>query len=94
MRIRIWRFLAVPNAQLLLSSACAIVLAMKASPTAVFPHRGLVPHQFTPMSGAHKSLERTEMSRSAHWQGNIKNRPLFRPLFRFASAFDGDAKLP
>jgi hypothetical protein len=49
------RDLAIP--QLLLSSACAIVLAMKASPTAVFPHRGLAPHQFTPMSGAHKTLE-------------------------------------
>jgi hypothetical protein len=46
------RDLAIP--QLLLSSACAIVLTMKASPTAVFPHRGLAPHQFTPMSGAHK----------------------------------------
>jgi hypothetical protein len=45
------RDLAIP--QLLLSSACAIVLAMKASPTAVFLHRGLAPHQFTPMSGAH-----------------------------------------
>jgi hypothetical protein len=32
----------------------AIVLTMKASPTAVFPHRGLAPHQFTRMSGAHK----------------------------------------
>ena len=46
------RDLAIP--QLLLSSACAIVLTMKASPTAVFPHRGLAPHQFTPMSGAHR----------------------------------------
>jgi hypothetical protein len=43
--------LAIP--QLLLSSACAIVLTMTASPTAVFPHRGLAPLQFTPMSGAH-----------------------------------------
>ena len=46
------RDLAIP--QLLLSSACAIVLTMKASPTAVFPHRGLAPHQFTPMSRAHE----------------------------------------
>jgi ornithine cyclodeaminase/alanine dehydrogenase-like protein (mu-crystallin family) len=41
---------------LLLSSACAIVLTMTASPTAVFPHRGLAPHQFTPMSGAHHQM--------------------------------------
>src|SRR5438094_941140 len=54
MRVRVRRFLAVPTPQLLLSSACAIVLTMKASPTAVFPHMGLAPHQFTPMSGAHK----------------------------------------
>src|SRR5947207_9254048 len=47
------RDLAIP--QLLLSSACAIVLTMKASPTAMFPHRGLAPHQFTPMSGAHQA---------------------------------------
>ena len=51
------RDLAIP--QLLLSSACAIVLTMKASPTAVFPHRGLAPHQFTPMSGAHEALDST-----------------------------------
>src|SRR5436189_6190876 len=58
MRVRVRRFLAVPTPQLLLSSACAIVLTMKASPTAAFPHRGLAPHQFTPMSGAHR-LHRT-----------------------------------
>ncbi len=50
------RDLAIP--QLLLSSACAIVLTMKASATAVFPHRGLAPHQFAPMSGAHR-MQRT-----------------------------------
>ncbi len=50
------RDLAIP--QLLLSSACAIVLTMNASPIAVFPHRGLAPHQFTPMSGAHR-MQRT-----------------------------------
>jgi len=50
------RHFAIP--QLLLSSACAIVPTMKASPTAVFPHRGLAPHQFTPMSGAHNALKR------------------------------------
>ena len=54
MRVRVRLFLAVPIPQLLLSSACAILLIMKASPTAVFPHRGLAPHQFTPMSGAHE----------------------------------------
>ena len=47
------RNLAIP--QLLLSSAWAILpLVMRASPTTVFPHRGLSPHQFTPMSGAHQ----------------------------------------
>ena len=59
MRVRVRLFLAVPIPQLLLSSACAILLIMKASPTAVFPHRGLAPHQFTPMSGAHQALHRT-----------------------------------
>ncbi len=56
------RDLAIP--QLLLSSACAIVLTMKASPTAMFPHRGLAPHQFTPMSGAHQALHRTAICAS------------------------------
>jgi len=51
------RDLAIP--QLLLSSACAIVLTMKASPRAVFPHRGFAPHQFTPMSGAHNAPQTT-----------------------------------
>jgi hypothetical protein len=59
---------------LLLSSACAIVLTMKASPTAVFPHRGLAPHQFTPMSGAHKpdAVNPAIASRfhvGRHWRG-------------------------
>ncbi len=46
------RNLAIP--QLLLSSACARLLTMKANRLAVFPHRGLSPRQLTPMSGAHK----------------------------------------
>src|SRR5262245_57482049 len=50
------RDLAIP--QLLLSSAWAIVPTMQANPMTVFPHRGLSPHQFTPMSGAHR-LHRT-----------------------------------
>ena len=46
------RNLAIP--QLPRSSACVILpLAMRGSLT-VFPHRGLSPHQFTPMSGAHQ----------------------------------------
>jgi hypothetical protein len=49
------RDLAIP--QLLLSSACVILPTMKAGRTTVFPHRGLSPHQFTPMSGAHQTLE-------------------------------------
>lgn len=60
------RDLAIP--QLLLSSVCAIVLTMKASPTAVFPHRGLAPHQFTPMSGAHHTMQRMRASRSRELQ--------------------------
>src|SRR2546426_5203351 len=51
------RDLAIP--QLLLSSACVILLTMKASRMTVFPHRGLSPLQLTPMSGAHKALEPT-----------------------------------
>ena len=66
------RDLAIP--QLLLSSACAIVLTMKASATAVFPHRGLAPHQFAPMSGAHQRLEGTpgwalRFAVDYHWPG-------------------------
>src|SRR5207302_4144818 len=57
------RNLAIP--QLLLSSACAILLTMKASRTTVFPHRGLSPLQLTPMSGAHQSVETTGGSRCA-----------------------------
>jgi len=65
---------AIP--QLLLSSACAIVLTMKASPTAVFPHRGLAPHQFTPMSGARKTLHPTA-ARPARFRRHRKFR---RPI--------------
>jgi len=46
------RDLAIP--QLLLSSASAILQAVKPGRMAVFPHRGLSPHQFAPMSGAHR----------------------------------------
>ena len=53
------RDLAIP--QLLLSSAWAILPSVKDSSTTVFPHRGLAPHQFTPMSGAHHSLEPTRV---------------------------------
>src|SRR5262245_16738591 len=70
------RDLAIP--QLLLSSACAIVLTMKASPTAVFPHRGLAPHQFTPMSGAHNPVRRTGASRFA--QRSIRPRRRQAPV--------------
>jgi hypothetical protein len=31
-------------------------------PTTVFTHKGLSPHQFTPMSGAHKALEATAVA--------------------------------
>jgi hypothetical protein len=55
------RDLAIP--QLLLSSACVILPTMKAGRTTVFPHRGLSPHQFTPMSGAHQALHRMAAQR-------------------------------
>jgi len=47
---------------------------MKAIPTAVFPHRGLAPHQFTPMSGAHKPAAPNAaitslFKREHHWRG-------------------------
>jgi len=41
----------------------AIVPLVMKGPTAVFTHRGLSPHQFTPMSGAHKPVEPTGTSR-------------------------------
>ena len=47
------RDLAIP--QLLLSNVWAIVPLVLRDPTTVFTHRGLSPHQFTPMSGAHQS---------------------------------------
>jgi hypothetical protein len=48
---------------LLLSSAWATLpLAMRGR-TTMFPHRGLSPHQFTPMSGAHQRVQRTGASR-------------------------------
>jgi hypothetical protein len=46
------RDLAIP--QLLPSSASAILLPDSENKMTVFPHRGLAPHQFTPMSGAHQ----------------------------------------
>jgi len=48
------RNLAIP--QLLLSNVWAIVPLVMRDPTTVFIHRGLSPHQFTPMSGAHQTL--------------------------------------
>ena len=45
------------SSQLLLFSACAILLTVKASQAAVFPDSGLAPLGVTPMSGAHESVE-------------------------------------
>src|ERR1041385_9214156 len=45
--------LAAP--QLLRSNVWAIVPLVMKGPTTVFLHRGLSPHQFTPMSGAHEA---------------------------------------
>jgi hypothetical protein len=44
---------------LLLSSACATLLSELDSRMTAFTHRGLSPHQFTPMSGAHKATGAT-----------------------------------
>ena len=46
------RNLAIP--QLPRSNVLAIVPLVMRGPTTVFTHRGLSPHQFTPMSGAHQ----------------------------------------
>ncbi len=43
--------------QLLLSSARAILPLVMKGRTTVFPHRGLSPHQFTPISGAHHCVQ-------------------------------------
>jgi len=49
------RNLAIP--QLLRSNVLAIVPLGMSGPTIAFTHRGLSPHQFTPMSGAHKTVQ-------------------------------------
>jgi hypothetical protein len=41
----------------------AIVPLVMKGPTTVFTHRGLSPHQFTPMSGAHHTMQRMGASR-------------------------------
>ena len=46
------RSLATP--QLLLSNVLIILFLITKNPMTVFSHRGLSPHQFTPMSGTHK----------------------------------------
>jgi hypothetical protein len=50
------RDLAIP--QLLLSNVSIILPSIWKDPMIVFTHRGLAPHQFTPMSGAHQTVER------------------------------------
>src|SRR6266446_24442 len=51
------RNLAIP--QLLRSNVSATVPLVMKGRTAVLPHRGLSPHQFTPMSGAHHCVQAT-----------------------------------
>ena len=51
------RDLAIP--QLLLSNASIILPLVMSGLTTVFTHRGLSPHQFTPMSGAHQPVQAT-----------------------------------
>ena len=51
------RNLTIP--QLLRSNVWAIVPLVMRGPTTAFTHRGLSPHQFTPMSGAHHWVQAT-----------------------------------
>jgi hypothetical protein len=46
----------------------AIVPLVMKGPTTVLTHRGLSPHQFTPMSGAHYSMQRMGASRSGQFE--------------------------
>jgi hypothetical protein len=54
------RHLAIP--QLLLSNVSVILSFLLKNLITLFSHRGLSPHHFTPMSGAHQSLELTASS--------------------------------
>jgi hypothetical protein len=49
------RDLAIP--QLLLSNVSIILPSIMKDRTTVFTHGGLPPHQLTPMSGAHQSVQ-------------------------------------
>src|SRR5207249_1460109 len=81
------RHLAVP--QLLLSSAWAmLILVMRASLT-VYPHRGLSPHQFIPMSGAHKAVQRTGASRFA--QRQIERHRRLAPVADLCVGYEASA---
>jgi hypothetical protein len=77
------RNLAIP--QLLLSSACAKLLTMKASRLAVFLHRGLSPRQFTPMSGAHKIGGANRRPASPFYAGRQFGRASCAPPFLSAA---------
>jgi hypothetical protein len=68
------RDLAIP--QLLLSSAYAILRTMKPGRMAVFPHRGLAPHQFAPMSGAHKVTAANSRPASQFESRGLRRRAL------------------
>ncbi len=50
--------------QLLLSNVWIILPLIERDLMTVFTHRGLSPHQFTPMSGAHQTIERTRLRRA------------------------------
>ena len=56
-------------------------------PTIVLTHGGLSPHQFTPVSGAHKSLQATrdDVSSSAIADDVIRPACLSSPLGRLPS---------
>ena len=68
------RDLAIP--QLLLSNVWIILPLITRNPMTVFIHRGLSPHQFTPMSGAHKITGancggRRRLPLRTHWTARV-----------------------
>jgi len=71
------RRLATP--QLLLSNVWIIVPLVMRGPTTVFSHRGLPPHQFTPMSGA-QSGSRGDCPLGPHTTGHAGPHPAVRKV--------------
>jgi hypothetical protein len=67
---------------LLLSSAWAKLAPVMGDNLTASLHRGLSPHQFTPMSGAHHSMQRTGAGRFAQRKSERQ--------WRLAPAADAD----